>query len=137
MNKFKRGDAVLWNQGGGYSLVGKIVTESYDKSSYVIETCSGLSCARKEDLTMYEPHYKYQKPVVNLSYLIKKVIFSDMATIVIWVDGTKTIVRKQDGDVYDPEKAIAMCFMKKICQNNKWSMNDIFETWINEDSPKN
>ena len=136
MNKFKYGDSVLYYGQGQdgfnyHSLVAKVV-EMYDDGNYIIEASNG--CIYKvpgEDLRMYNIQY-HRKPV-NLSYLIKKVIFSDMATIVIWGNGTKTIVRKQDGDVYDPEKAIAMCFMKKICQKNKCSMNDIFKTWIDKD----
>lgn len=46
--------------------------------------------------------------------VIKKVIFSDPATIVLWSDGTKTVVKTQNGDPYDPEKGLAMACMKKM-----------------------
>ena len=39
---------------------------------------------------------------------IKNVIFNDPATIVFWEDGTKTVVKCQDGDEFDPEKGLAM-----------------------------
>ncbi len=48
---------------------------------------------------------------------IKKVIFSNSVTIVLWKDGTKTIVRCQDGEHFDPEKGLAMAFMKKAFGN--------------------
>ena len=48
---------------------------------------------------------------------IKKVIFNDPATIVLWKDGTKTIVKCQDGDVFDPEKGLAMAISKKALGN--------------------
>ena len=45
---------------------------------------------------------------------IEKVIFNNPATIVIWTDGTKTIVKKSKGDRYDKEKGLAFCYLKKI-----------------------
>lgn len=47
----------------------------------------------------------------------QKVIFNEPATIVVWDDGTKTVVKCGDRDVYDPEKGIALCFMKKMLGN--------------------
>ena len=44
---------------------------------------------------------------------IKNVIFNDPATIVFWKDGTKTVVKCQDGDEFDPEKGLAMAIAKK------------------------
>ena len=49
---------------------------------------------------------------------VKKVIFNDPATIILWVDGTKTVVKCSEGDEYDPEKGLAFCYMKKIFGNN-------------------
>lgn len=54
---------------------------------------------------------------------IKKVIFSDPATIVFWTDNTKTIVRCGENDIYDPEKGVAMCCMKKLLGTNKTGSN--------------
>lgn len=45
---------------------------------------------------------------------IKKVIFHGPATIVIWDDNTKTVVKCMDGDVFDPEKGLAMAISKRI-----------------------
>ena len=47
---------------------------------------------------------------------IKKVIFNDPATIIIWADGTKTIV-KCENEPYDPEKGMAMCIAKRFLGN--------------------
>ena len=43
---------------------------------------------------------------------IKKVIFNDPATIVFWKDGTKTIVKCQEGAEFDPEKGLAMAISR-------------------------
>ena len=44
---------------------------------------------------------------------IKKVIFNPPATIVMWDDGTKTVVKVQDGDTWDSEKGLALAIIKK------------------------
>lgn len=43
---------------------------------------------------------------------IKKVIFNDPATIVFWKDGTKTVVKRQEGAKFDPEKGLAMAISR-------------------------
>ncbi len=51
----------------------------------------------------------------------KKVIFNDPATIVLWDDGTKTVVKCQDGDVYSKQTGLLMCIAKKAFGNDgKW-----------------
>lgn len=54
---------------------------------------------------------------------IKKIIFNDPATIVMWSDGTKTVVKCGENDVFDPEKGVAMCCMKKLLGTNKTGSN--------------
>lgn len=60
---------------------------------------------------------------------IKKVIFNDPATIVLWDDGTKTIVKCQDGEKYDKEKGLALCISKKVL-GNKGNYNEVFKKYI-------
>lgn len=60
---------------------------------------------------------------------IEKVIFNKPATIVIWKDGTKTIVKCQKGDRYDKEKGLAMCIAKKTYGNNG-NYCEIFKEWL-------
>lgn len=43
-----------------------------------------------------------------------KIIFSGPCTIIIWKDGTKTMARVSEGDTFDPEKGVAICFMKRL-----------------------
>lgn len=62
---------------------------------------------------------------------IKKVIFNDPATIVLWDDGTKTVVKCQDGDEYSKEKGLALCFAKKHL-GNKSNFNNEFKRWIHD-----
>lgn len=47
------------------------------------------------------------------------------AFTVVWGDGSHTIVHLQPGDVWDDEKALAMCFVKHL-MGDTGSFNDIF-----------
>ena len=63
---------------------------------------------------------------------IKKVIFNYPATIVLWSDGSKTVVKCQDGDIYDPEKGLAMAISKKAL-GNKGNYCNEFKKWLPEE----
>lgn len=47
---------------------------------------------------------------------IKQVIFNNPATVVFWMDGTKTVVKVENED-FDPEKGLAMAIAKKVYGN--------------------
>ena len=49
---------------------------------------------------------------------IRKVIFNDPATIVLWSDGSKTVVKCGPEDSYDMEKGLAMAIVKKMAGND-------------------
>lgn len=63
---------------------------------------------------------------------IRKVIFSCPATIVLWNDGTKTVVKSGEYDVFDPEKGLAMAIAKKAL-GNKGNYYNIFREWLPEE----
>ena len=52
------------------------------------------------------------------------------AFTVVWEDGTTTVVHCQEGDEWDDEKALAMCFTKKAL-GNKGNFNDKFNDALN------
>ena len=62
---------------------------------------------------------------------IKKVIFNPPATVVIWQDGTKTVVKCSENDIFDPEKGLAMAIVKKMYGNSN-SFHKIFKRWISK-----
>ena len=73
------------------------------------------------DNHMYE-HLKNENEMLKniyygLSLTIKDVIFNPPATIVFWMDGTKTVVKDQGEVFYDPEKGMAMAVAKKAFGN--------------------
>lgn len=64
---------------------------------------------------------------------IKKVIFNYPATIVIFEDGTKSVVKiDKDDTVWDPEHGLAMALVKRVYGTNKSHSNyyDIFKKWL-------
>ena len=80
----------------------------------------------KNDVNATAAAFTYLKDELNKrSKPYKKIIFNYPATIVIWNDGTKTVVKCQEGESYDKEKGVAMCFMKKFL-GNKSNFNNVF-----------
>lgn len=73
---------------------------------------------------MYKKKTQRQKALDK----IQNVIFNDPATIVIWADGTKTVV-KAENEPYDPEKGLAMAIAKKFFDNKGYYF-DIFKKWL-------
>ena len=59
-----------------------------------------------------------------------KVIFNYPATIIIWEDGTKTVVKVQD-EYFDEEKGFAMAFMKKVMGNTGKYFDEV-KKWCQE-----
>lgn len=59
------------------------------------------------------------------AFTIEKVIFNAPATIVIWADGTKTVVKCQNDEEFDPEKGLAMAIAKRAFGNEGSYFNQI------------
>lgn len=51
---------------------------------------------------------------VDIPGMIDRVIFNDPATIIIWNDGSKTVVKRSEDDIWDPEKGFCMAVIKKL-----------------------
>lgn len=49
---------------------------------------------------------------------VVKVIYHNPATIVFWSDGTKTVVKCDKNDTYDPEKGFYIACTKKLFGND-------------------
>ena len=74
-------------------------------------------------------------PYFNSSYslTIKKVIFNNPATIILWADGSKTVGMCGERDTYDPEKGLAMAIARKAL-GNKGNYYNTFEKWLPKES---
>ena len=80
-------------------------------------------------------YIKVPSPKQKAMNSITKVIFNNPATIVFWSDGTKTVVKCDERDEFDPEKGLAMAICKKYFGGGFY--NDIFKKWIpKEETPK-
>jgi hypothetical protein len=55
----------------------------------------------------------------------RDVIFNAPATIVLWDDDTKTVVKLMEGEEFNPEVGLAMCFCKKV-------MGDGYKRWFKD-----
>ena len=73
---------------------------------------------------------------------IKKVIFNDPATIVLWEDGTKTIVNYDEKTksgrkkmAFDSEKGLAMAICKKAL-GNEGNYYETFKKWLPKEDKK-
>lgn len=62
---------------------------------------------------------------------ITEVIFNNPATIVFWSDGTKSVVKTQNGEAFDPEKGLAMAIVKKAF-GNKGNYYNYIKKWVDE-----
>lgn len=87
------------------------------------------------DLSLY-PYFKLNTTNTTKLPEIKNVIFNEPATIVIWSDGTKTVVKCQEGEGYDPEKGMAMAISKKAL-GNKGNYCEVFKKWLPEEEKVN
>lgn len=96
------------------------------------EPCLGIHCRECYGTVNWEPREVNMKQDHNRLPDIKNVIFNDPATIVFWSDGTKTVVKVQDGDEYDEEKGLAMAISKKAL-GNKGNYCNVFKKWLPEE----
>lgn len=60
---------------------------------------------------------------------IDRIIFNNPATVILWSDGEKTVVKCQPGDEYDPLTGALMCIAKR-CFGNKGAYNDVLRLWV-------
>ena len=110
--------------------------DSLDALRYATEAAKFLNFGieKKEDNIMPTNYYTFTG-AGNLYFRfkeeIKDVIFNNPATIILWSDGTKTVV-KCEGENYDPEKGLAMAIAKYYLGTNKSKSDyyDIFNKWL-------
>lgn len=60
---------------------------------------------------------------------VKKIIFNPPATIVIWEDGHKEIVKCNRYEEFQPEVGVSMCFMKRLFGSRHKFTKLVDEAW--------
>lgn len=66
---------------------------------------------------------------------IKNVIFNPPATIVFWTDGSKTVVKCNAKDEFNPEKGLAMAIAKR-CAGNSDDFYKEIKKWVEKSGYK-
>nr|UVY37445.1 MAG: hypothetical protein [Bacteriophage sp.] len=84
---------------------------------------------------MYNRTYEKEASAAMSTASIKNVIFAPPATIVYWSDGSKTVVKCSEKDVFDPEKGLAMAIAKR-CGGNKGSYYKEIQNWVEKSGKK-
>lgn len=76
------------------------------------------------------------------TFVIDKVLFNPPATIVFWLDGTKTVVKCKEGEEFSEWAGIALCLAKKLygpnfhkifrahCSDPEKTVNDMSDSEI-------
>ena len=99
-----------WNEEGEMDyLMGQVVTvkSNNHRSIEIAEDTRWLF-----DASNFEP-VDVPDPAPALPFSIKRIIYNDPATIILWADGTKTVV-KAHNEPFDKEKGLAMAIIKKM-----------------------
>ena len=86
---------------------------------------------RRMSNTMYGAYSNRANCKIFVTPQIKNVIFNSPATIVFWNDGTKTVVKCQNNEEFDPEKGITMAFFKKM-HGNKGHYFEEIKKWTDK-----
>ena len=87
----------------------------------ILSQCKGgFSYASRDGSDFIHMYPTMRTGTINITVesFIKDVIFNDPATIVFWYDDTKTVVKCQPGETFDPEKGLAMAISKKVLGND-------------------
>lgn len=100
----------------------------YDENQNIRVSYPGISVGK-----IWGESIATEKPKIRLE--IKRVLFYNPATIVYWKDGTKTVVKIQDGEIFDKEKGLAMAIAKKAL-GNEGNYYTTFKKYTSEDIEK-
>lgn len=120
---------------GGYTYTTKTKTLN-ERTKEFLEYCKNdvnntLDISQLYPRTMFAGYGRMTRTYASGQTIpeIEDVIFNEPATIVFWNDGTKTVVKAQDDDVFDPEKGLAMAIAKKAFGNEGNYCNKL-KTWL-------
>ena len=84
--------------------------------------------ALKREALYHRGDVRKEEPSMNAGS-IKNVIFNPPATVVYWTDGTKTVVKCNENDIFDPEKGLALAVAKR-CAGNRGAYYTEIRHWV-------
>ncbi len=122
-NTYKCGECVGWNKYESNTLINPVLAMDINREMRMLHKAAlnGL--------------FGFKNAERKIDMKIKKVIFNAPATVVLWEDGTKTIVKAGEGDIYDPEKGLAMAIAKKAL-GNQGNYYEVFKKWLPDEGFK-
>lgn len=97
----------------------------------VLDSMRYMHCV---DRVMEEAAKKKEETTMTAAS-IKNVIFNPPATIVFWTDGSKTVVKCNAKEEFDPEKGMAMAIAKR-CANNSDDFYKEIKKWVEKSGYK-
>lgn len=103
------------------------VTDVSNDFSEIIYTPGTKPCVNTNPSTEVSFKCYSREPKPTLPE-IKKVVFNNPATIILWNDGTKTVV-KAHNEEYDHEKGFAIAIAKKAL-GNKGNYYETIKKWV-------
>lgn len=89
-----------------------------------------LNCSKKLAISELAKKQLVDDPIPT-KYTPKKIIYHDIATIVFWMDGTKTVVKLGGDEKNNRYTAFCAALAKKVYGNNS-RVNKIVKTGIDE-----
>ena len=97
------------------------------------DTMISYNKANEESTTNYTAYRLGKKPASMAHSMpeISDVIFNPPATIIIWSDHTKTVVKCMENDKYDPEIGLSMAIAKKFFGNHSRIKKIVNENYKN------
>ena len=128
----------LWEQDMDEEIKSQYPRYKYKYTNYICFSCKHKAngnpyCECCEHFNKYEGSIIRTEECLNMNYKgtqslpkIENVIFNGPATIVFWADGTKTVVKCQEGDAFDPNTGLAHAISKKALGN---SYKKEFKKW--------
>lgn len=105
-------------------------SQPFDYFDYMVETIARQQAMRDKKQEESTPKKTNKKIQDNVNNYIDKVVFNDPATIILWKDGTKTIVKVQEGDKFSKECGFAMAVCKKVFGNTSYGLNETMKKYI-------
>lgn len=111
-----------WNWNTCPDLPDHELARAIHKGMAIDYSRQSTECAKKNNIVKFG----------MCSVSIRKVIFNDLATIVLWSDGTKTVVKCGPDDIFDKEKGLAMAIVKKMAGNDS-RFHKVFKKWCKPD----
>lgn len=110
-------------------LDGKVGTDCMSpQEKYDLWKALDDSRKQYEEKIEYEKLKARQRRNARLRQMVEDVKFSGDRTIVFFGDGTKVVVKCQEGDTFDKEKGLAVACMKKLFDNTN-VFNEVMRKW--------